>query len=94
MSLDDERFEAKYKVLAESVKHHIEEEESEIFPMLEGSLDTAEIGEEMAARKEKLQQKMMGRAGSKGGKTRGRTRTTKGARSRQKGRKRASGGRR
>ena len=93
MSLDDERFEAKYKVLAESVKHHIQEEESELFPMVEGSLDSEELGQEMEARKEKLQQKMTGRTASKS-KTQRRARTTKGARSRQKRRKRASGGRR
>lgn len=97
MGLKDERFEAKYKVLAESVKHHIEEEESEIFPMIESSLDGEELGQEMQARKEKLQQKMMGRSTSKS-KTQSRGRAGKGARSRQtgrqKGRKRASSGRR
>jgi hypothetical protein len=42
--------------MAESVKHHIEEEESELFPMLEGKLDSAALGEQMESRKQKLQQ--------------------------------------
>ena len=39
MTAEDERYDAKYTVLAESVKHHIEEEESELFPKLEGKID-------------------------------------------------------
>jgi hemerythrin-like domain-containing protein len=99
MSPDDERFEAKYKVLAESVKHHIQEEESEMFPMLEDGLDAEGLGQQMEARKQKLQQKMTSRSATRGSKTKARAKTrSKRGRSRQsarnKGRKRASGGRR
>ncbi|HEU4345566.1 MAG TPA: hemerythrin domain-containing protein [Candidatus Binatia bacterium] len=98
MSPDDERYEAKYKVLAESVKHHIQEEESEMFPMLEDRLDADGLGAQMEERKQKLQQRMTSRAGARRSKTKARAKTgSKRGRPRQtarKGRKRASGGRR
>jgi hemerythrin superfamily protein len=55
MSVGDEHFEAKYKVLAESVRHHIREEESEMFSKAE-TAGIAEIGEEMHERKQELLQ--------------------------------------
>lgn len=97
MSPDDERYEAKYKVLAESVKHHIQEEESEMFPMLEDRLDADGLGAQMEERKQKLQQRMTSRSGARRSKTKARAKTGKRGRPRQtprKGRKRASGGRR
>jgi hemerythrin-like domain-containing protein len=65
MSPGDERFEAKFKVLSEAVKHHIEEEESEIFPKAEDiGLDLDSLGEEMTERREELQEGQP-RSGSK-----------------------------
>ena len=57
MSSEDEPFDAKVTVLMENVRHHVEEEESELLPQSEKILDTDELthlGEQMAARKQQL----------------------------------------
>ncbi len=54
MSPDDERFEPKVKVLIENVRHHVEEEEEEYFPMVRDELGRnalGDLGEAMAAAK-------------------------------------------
>jgi hemerythrin-like domain-containing protein len=54
MSPEDERFDAKVKVLIESVRHHVEEEEQEFFPLVRDELgrnDLNELGEAMAKAK-------------------------------------------
>ncbi len=52
---DGEMFEAKIKVLSEYVKHHVEEEQDEMFPKArETRLDMVALGAKMAARKKDL----------------------------------------
>ena len=45
MSPDAERFDAKVKVLMESVRHHVEEEETEMFPKVRDALGRKELRE-------------------------------------------------
>lgn len=52
---EGEMFDAKVKVLGEYVKHHVKEEQNEIFPKVkETKLDLLALGEELAQRKEEL----------------------------------------
>lgn len=45
MKPDHERFKAKMTVLIESVRHHVEEEESELFPEVRAVIRRKEMGE-------------------------------------------------
>jgi hemerythrin superfamily protein len=54
MTSENERFDAKVTVLIENVRHHVEEEEDEFFPMVRGELSRNalnDLGDAMAAAK-------------------------------------------
>ena len=55
MKPSDERYDAKFTVLAENVRHHIKEEENEMLPKAEAvKIDFDALAEKMKRRKERL----------------------------------------
>lgn len=59
MKPGDNLYDAKVMVLSEYVKHHVKEEEDEMFPMVEKSeIDLEALGEELALLKQDLKQEL------------------------------------
>jgi len=59
MQPGDELYDAKFTVLGEYVKHHVEEEEKELFPKVKkAKLDLAALAEEMLERKMELREEL------------------------------------
>ena len=55
MEVDDDLYDAKIRVLGEQIKHHVKEEEEELFPEVEGSkMDLKAIGKKLGERKTEL----------------------------------------
>jgi hemerythrin superfamily protein len=55
MKVGDDLYDAKIRVLSEQIKHHVKEEEEELFPEIENSeMDVAAVGNQLADRKAKL----------------------------------------
>jgi hemerythrin superfamily protein len=55
MESGEDLYDAKIRVLSEQIKHHVKEEEEELFPEVEKSkMDTAAVGKQLADRKAEL----------------------------------------
>ncbi|MGH6987022.1 MAG: hemerythrin domain-containing protein [Caulobacteraceae bacterium] len=65
MSVGERLYDAKITVLGEQIKHHVHEEETEMFPEArDADLDLNELGERLASRKQELMSKLAGRGGT------------------------------
>jgi hemerythrin superfamily protein len=79
-----DQFEARVKVLGEYIKHHVREEEGEMFPKARKAIDNAAVGEKLAKRKTQLMEEVAaGGDGSASAATQKRTRQSSRAASRR-----------
>ena len=68
MSGDTEGFRAKIKVLMEDVEHHVQEEENEMFPLVQDQVEAAvleRLGEQMEHEKANFKRSMQSETGSR-----------------------------
>ena len=63
----DDQYNAKVKVLGEYIRHHVNEEENEIFPKVRNMVEELdELGQEIAARKDELKEELGMESGEPG----------------------------
>jgi len=63
---DSQKFEPKLKVLMEDIKHHVQEEEGQMFPMIEKQFDASvldELGKQLEAEKQSFKKSHTATAG-------------------------------
>jgi hemerythrin superfamily protein len=60
LELGEEQFDAKFKVMQENVEHHVEEEETQMFPKVEKLKNYDQIGLQLIDRKMQLMQELRG----------------------------------
>jgi hemerythrin superfamily protein len=67
MKVGDDLYDAKIRVLAEQIKHHVKEEEEELFPEVEkAKMDLEAVGQQLAERKGELMSELEGVDAKKG----------------------------
>lgn len=63
MKVGDDLYDAKIKVLSEYIRHHVKEEQDELFPEVKAAkMDLADLGAKLAARKQQLMSELSRKA--------------------------------